>query len=425
MSVKIASYKNEYSQEEQLSRWSELIALWRWYPDLFLEAITPTQLDEKTGEVKKVGIILGGDQKILLRAMARFAYNFEVLPRGFGKTTLELISIYLAAILYPNTQWSMSAQTLQASAGFFADKHADICRFYPIIAAEIDGKVRISDNAVEITFKSGSVVTNITNSGNAKGLRRNGITFEEVALMNFKSYSDNTEPITSEGMKSLRYQSTFDPYCFNKQNFVTTAYYKNDAFDFCRSLVLEKAHCNNSFVFGASYRLPAKFKRNRSAEEVEKLVDKVGQLMFDFNYGSRWSLSNGSCIVDIARLRELQTLTEPEMKGAKGGEYYITIDVARSAKTSNNASAIAVQRVRRDSKGRVREIQCVNLVKLPNGYSFKQQSIVCKQLCKLFNPEALIVDINGLTKTSPLIWEHILKTLLIAGKSLRDNQQPS
>lgn len=29
----VTSYKNEYSLDEQLDRWSELIALWRWYPD--------------------------------------------------------------------------------------------------------------------------------------------------------------------------------------------------------------------------------------------------------------------------------------------------------------------------------------------------------------------------------------------------------
>ena len=149
----VASYKNEYSQKEQLDRWAELIAFWRWFPDLFLEAITPTEVDEETGEVKRVGITLGADQKLLLRTMCRFPYNYEVLSRGYGKTTFEIAALYIMAILYPNTTWSMSAQTLQTSAGFFSDKHADICRFYPIIAQEIS-KWRITDNAVEIEFKS-------------------------------------------------------------------------------------------------------------------------------------------------------------------------------------------------------------------------------------------------------------------------------
>lgn len=398
MATNIMDYKDTLSQDEQLDRWRELIAYWRWYPDLFLEAITPTKMDEETGEIKKFGVEWGADQKLLLRTMARFAYNFEVLPRGFGKTTLEILILYIFAILYPDSQWSMSAQTLQTSAGFFADKHEDICRFYPIIASEMES-VRITDNNVIIKFKSGSVVTNITNSGNAKGLRRHGCTFEEAALMNFVNYQDNTEPITSEEYKSvLKYMSEFDPYSRNKQNFVTTAYYKNEAYEFCRQMVIDMAMCKESFVFGASYRLPAKFNRNRSVEAVEALIDKVGQTMFNFNYASRWSLTNGKCIVDVDLLREAQTLSECEMKGAKQGEYFISIDVARSAKTSNNASAIAIIRVRRDSKNKVRELQAVNMIKLPNGLNFKQQSIICKKLCKLFNPQALIVDINGLGK---------------------------
>ena len=389
----VASYMNEYSQDEQLDRWSELIAYFRWYPDVFCEWITPTD-----DEGKRIGITLGADQKLLLRAMCRFAYNYLVLPRGYGKTLLEILAVYILAILYPESTWSMSAQTLEASAGFFSDKHADIVRFYPIIGQEIE-KCRITDNFVEIRFKSGSVITNMTNNGTAKGMRRNGCTFEECALMDFTKYQDNTEPITSEPYKSvLKYMSTVDPYARNKQTFVTTAYYKNEAFDFCKQMVIDKANCKESFVFGASYILPAKFKRNRDVEEVEALIDKVGELMFNFNYRSRWAVSNGQCIVNIDKLKELQTLARPEMKGAKEGEYYIGVDVARSAKTSNNASAIVVVRVRRDAKERVRELQAVNVVKLPNGLNFKQQTVICKQMCALYNAKAVVIDINGLGK---------------------------
>ena len=389
----VASYMNEYTLDEQLDRWSELIAYFRWYPDVFCEWVTPTD-----DEGKRIGITLGADQKLLLRAMCRFAYNYLVLPRGYGKTLLEILAVYILAILYPESTWSMSAQTLEASAGFFSDKHADIVRFYPIIGQEID-KCRITDNFVEIRFKSGSVITNMTNNGTAKGMRRNGCTFEECALMDFTKYQDNTEPITSEPYKSvLKYMSTADPYARNKQTFVTTAYYKNEAFDFCKQMVIDKANCKESFVFGASYILPAKFKRNRDIEEVEALIDKVGELMFNFNYRSRWAVSNGQCIVDIDKLKELQTLARPEMKGAKEGEYYIGVDVARSAKTSNNASAIVVVRVRRDAKERVRELQAVNVVKLPNGLNFKQQTVICKQMCALYNAKAIVIDINGLGK---------------------------
>lgn len=59
MSVVTTSYKNEYSQEEMYERWSELLGFFRLYPDVFLEWITPTELDEETGEIRRVGITLG------------------------------------------------------------------------------------------------------------------------------------------------------------------------------------------------------------------------------------------------------------------------------------------------------------------------------------------------------------------------------
>ena len=49
----VASYMNEYTQDEQLDRWSELIAYFRWYPDVFCEWITPTD-----DEGKRIGITL-------------------------------------------------------------------------------------------------------------------------------------------------------------------------------------------------------------------------------------------------------------------------------------------------------------------------------------------------------------------------------
>lgn len=377
-------------------RVDSLLSLVSLVSDIMLDWMRPTELDKNTGKIRKLGIEIGADQRLLLRNMCRFPYNFEVLSRGYGKTTFELLALYLMAILYPGTTWSMSAQTLQNSAGFFSDKHADIMRFYPMLLNEIDGKVRISDNAVEICFKNGSVITNVTNSSTAKGLRRNGLVFEEAALMNFNNYRDNTEPLTSEEIKSPRYQSVYDPYCSNKQNFVTTAYYKNEAFEFCRNMVLDMANCKGAFVYGASYKLPAKFGRGRSIEQVEALVDKIGQLMFNFNYGSRWAVNNGSCIVDVDLFKSLQTLSKPEMKGSRDGEYYLSVDVARSAKSSNNASAITVLKVLRDSRQKVRQMQLVNVVKLPNGLNFREQSIICKKMVKIYNAQALVVDINGL-----------------------------
>lgn len=86
----------------------------------------------------------------------------------------------------------MSAQTLQASAGMFADKIAEVKKFYPIIADEILVE-QISKDRVYIEFKSGAKITNLENKQTAKGKRRNLVFLEECALLNETTYRDALE----------------------------------------------------------------------------------------------------------------------------------------------------------------------------------------------------------------------------------------
>ena len=182
------NHENDFSYEEQLDVWNELIAYFQFYPDVFLECITP--YDENG---KRQGITLGSDQKLILRALCRFEYCHVVLPRGFGKTLLELLSLCISATLTPDLNISMSAQTLMASAGMFADKMAEIKKFYPILADEIVTE-QISKDRVYIEFKSGAKITNLENRQSAKGKRRNLVFLEECALMDEVTYRDALEP---------------------------------------------------------------------------------------------------------------------------------------------------------------------------------------------------------------------------------------
>ena len=72
-------HDDSLTQEEQFDLLNEMIAFWKFYPDIFLESITPH--DE---EGNRQGITLGSDQKMILRALCRFEYTHIVLPRGFG-----------------------------------------------------------------------------------------------------------------------------------------------------------------------------------------------------------------------------------------------------------------------------------------------------------------------------------------------------
>lgn len=309
-------------------------------------------------------------------------------------TLIELLSLCITGVLTPDLTLSMSAQTLQASAGMFADKMAEIKKFYPIIADEIVVE-QISKDRVYIEFKSGAKITNLENRQSAKGKRRNLVFLEECALMDEFTYKDALEPLVSEPYANIK-NFDKDPYVINRQAFITTAYMKNEAYDRVLLMFEDMCKLKETFCLGADYRLPAMYKRGRSAEEIEALEEKVGFMFFNTNYRSRWLNTNGSCIVDVEKLQNLQTLPKPELKPSKDSEYYISVDVARSTKNSNNETAIVVFKVKRDKKEKVKNIQAVNMIKLPNGANFQIQSLHVKRLQELYNATTVVVDINGL-----------------------------
>lgn len=99
-----------------------------------------------------------------------------------GKTFSELLAMYVCAILYPDANFSMSAQTMQAAAGLVEEKHKEIVKFYPLIGAEIVGKPQFSKDTAEIHFTSGSTISTLANAQSSKGKRRhsNNLCFHKL-----------------------------------------------------------------------------------------------------------------------------------------------------------------------------------------------------------------------------------------------------
>lgn len=92
-------------------------------------------------------------------------------------TFTELLAMYVCAILFPDANFSMSAQTMQAAAGLVEEKHKEIVKFYPLIGAEIVGKPQFSKDSAEIHFTSGSTISTLANAQSSKGKRRHSDKF--------------------------------------------------------------------------------------------------------------------------------------------------------------------------------------------------------------------------------------------------------
>lgn len=382
--VKKMSYDNTYDKK-LIEKWTELVLYWRWFPDLFIDMVTP-----KTG-----GIRLDLDQRVFLRALARFYKTYDVFPRGYGKTFIEVLYVFIVCLLYPDSNISLSAQTKESSAGMIKDKIAEIKKYFPMLSSEII-KENYSKDTSEVYFANGSKLDNLANAQSSKGKRRHRLNMEESALINDFIYQDALEPIPNVPRRMLS-NGNVNPYELSGQmHFLTTAYFKNTEYDRLMSMLDDMINLKGSFVLGSDWKLACEYGRGETKTQILDKKDKVSPVFFATNYESRWIGNAENCLVDIEKLMKLRVLPKAEIKGDGKSEYYIGVDVARSTKTKNNQTSICIGKVKRDKNDKIKNIQIVNLVNLPNGMNFTGQAIAIKKIRSMFNAVKVVIDSNGL-----------------------------
>lgn len=385
--VSAKSKKQEDGFSGNLDKWVDFLAWARWNYDLFLDLITP----------EEGGIRLDLDQRVFMRAMGRFITVYGVFPRGYGKTMVEILCMYITAILYPDITLSMSAQTREASAKFFHEKHREIIKFYPMIGNEIAKKPIMSKDTIEITFTSGAVITNLANTQSSKGLRRHRLNMEESALINDEVFQDALEPIPNIPRRTIGKNSCINPEELNGQmHFLTTAYFKNTEYERNLKILDEMADLKGKIVLGSDWQLACEYGRGETRSQILAKKERLSPIFFATNYESRWIGSTDNCLVDVNLLMNLRVLPKAEIKGDGKSEYYIGVDVARSTKTSNNQTSIVIGKVKRDKNNKVKFIQIVNMINLPNGMNFTGQAIIIKRLKLIFKARVVVLDGNGL-----------------------------
>lgn len=372
--------KNINKFDKDLDKWIYFSQWSCWYPDLFYDLITP----------EKGGMRLDLDQRMFLRCMCRFISTYGVMPRGYGKTLIELMAIYHTCIFYPDITISMSAQTKENASSISEDKHRELIKFFPILQNEIVN-TSFSKNGAEVEFTSGAVYNTLANAQTSKGQRRRRLTIEESALLNNDLFKDALEPVVNVPRRTIGKKSAVNPWELNGMiNFVTTSGYRgSDEYIRVLGMLDDMAELKGKFVLGASWKLPCYYGRGETESQImaKKNDPTQSSVRFSQNYESKWVGSADGSLINISKMFKLQTLNKPELycpKDKKGNlllnEYVFGIDVARSNSQSNNKSCIVVLKIIRNPKGEIRQIQLVNIVEPPNGYTFKEQSLVVKRL---------------------------------------------
>ena len=186
----IIAIQNDSVFGGNLYKYVEFSSWVNWYPDLFLDMITP----------ESGGIKLHADQRIYLRSIMRFASTYGVFPRGWGKTFDEVLAMYLVGMRFPDIELALTAQTKENAAELLKDKTLEILKYYPMLENELEGGsiktgTRFSKNDAEIRLKSGAKIDVLANAQTSKGQRRKRINIEEAALLNDVLFQDCIKPI--------------------------------------------------------------------------------------------------------------------------------------------------------------------------------------------------------------------------------------
>lgn len=375
---------------KNLHNYYDFLSWARWFPDLFLDLIKP-----ETG-----GLNLHLDQRIFLRCDLRFMNMYGTFSRGYAKTFNEVLAMIIVALLYPNIELALSAQTKENAADLLKQKWNEISKLYPLFKEELERDPQFSKGNALITFKNGSTIDAIANAQSTKGQRRRRLKIEESALLNNVLFEDALEPVVEVPRLTVGRLAIVDPMELNQQiHFFTTAGFRgSDEYQRTVSMIDNMENLKGQIVLGSNWMLPCWYGRGSSKSKILQKKKRMSVVSFAQNYEQEWVGCADGALVNINRLIECRNLFETNIKTLnKDDEYYVGVDVARSQKTSNNQSSAVIGRVNRNpDTGRIVTIDIVNIENIPNILNFSAQALRVKQLQRRYNAQMVIVDGNGL-----------------------------
>lgn len=310
------------------------------------------------------------------------------------------MSLVHTAIFFPNITLSITAYTKENAAKTLKEKYDEIMMYYPMLQNEVKSS-KFSDDQAEILFTSGGKIDILANAQSSKGFRRRRLNVEESALLNDTLFQDVLHPIVNVPRRTLG-KGSVDPQELNGQvHFFTTAAYRGSS-EYNRNLAMLKdmAELKGKMVIGSGWELGVHYGRGEKRSQILSKKDTSSPIFFSQNYSSHWTGATDDALVSINKLLDLRTLTKAELKlpdkRTTRSEYVISMDVARSQSSSNNQSSIAVLKTKHARNGKLVRVQLVNLINLPNGLNFTDQTIILKKTRQLYGANHVIVDGNSL-----------------------------
>lgn len=369
---------------------AEMLAFFQVYPDRFIDYI----LDEDST------FKLYPFQRVFLRIMSRYKKVYITATRGTSKSFLNILSMYLKCIFFPNIKLSLVApQKDQASQIAQANIEA-IWNFMPLLEKEIKPKGRtFAKDYTRLKFLNGSVLDIVVASQGSRGLRRHGLSFEEICQMekHREIIGEVLLPLLANNRKGA--DGSVSKTELHKQlMYVTTASSRQSyAWEQLYSVMIDMARGKSAFVIGNDFTLPVMFEQ-LDPEYIQdvKADPSMSPLQFAREYMSVWTGSSENSLVQLKDLEKCRVLTNAEYASVKGDhKYVISIDVARSERKKSATTAIAVFKLIPRGNGTFFK-QLVHLHTYKGNMLFDDQAMYVKELVETYSASMVVIDANGL-----------------------------
>ena len=381
---------SEERLQQNLPQLRELIAFFKWYPDLFVDFIKGPDSSFKFYSY----------QRIFLRVVMRHRYVYATFPRAYSKSFLSVLALMLRCTFYPNSHLFVTTGGKQQAASITMAKVEQICHLLPVLEKEINwerGKTTKGRDNVRYVWKNGSTLDILVASEKSRGQRRTGGLMEECVLIDGQVLNEVIIPTTNVD-RTLSDGTRHKNELINKsQIYITTAGWKNTfAYDKLIQLLVQSIiNEDEVMIMGGTYETPVKEGLlNEDFVDQLKLSGTYNQDSFDREYRSLWSGDAQNAFFSGDKFDKHRTLLQPENeysgRSSKSAYYVIGVDVGR-IKCTTEATIIKV----------TPQPQGSGLKSLVNLYTyeaedFEEQSIHLKKLYYKYKARIVSVDANGL-----------------------------
>jgi hypothetical protein len=368
--------------------WRKYLSLFRAYPDLFVDFILP--------EDSQFKLMLY--QRMMLRVMFRYRKTFLTYTRGSSKSFTQILGKYIECILYPNSKIMITAPQKQMASSIAQQNIESIWAFIPILKNEVR-QIRFEKDYTKLIFHNGSVLDVVANNESSRGLRRTGLSVEEIIHERFDEENFNTVILPIMANNRFPACGGEDPYELHKKiTIVTTAGTKQSfAFNLLKEYLYDMVSGKSAYIMGSGYELATSFGL-LSLDYINdmKESDNFNPISFQREMGSIWTGSSENSLVDLETFRKARVLKEAEEKAVsdKNIEYVLSYDVARAEGSMNAQSALVVIKLIPKGDGTYSK-HVVNIYTF-EGTHFREQALFLKQKVNDFRARMLVVDANGL-----------------------------